>query len=167
MRRECLECFPCHRLQRNPRVSDPVMHHGTCVTHVPWCESGSLIRGGGKSGGKNDPGIPGACATRNCTYLTRGPWIYCYSMCKYSSNGVIKIELKHGGVFIRLQEVMQNCDWNLSLFTIQRHSIGNNNVKHNSIKQIGKWRVTFALKVDLCVRQNVAEILGAHCKNKV
>ena len=24
------------------RVSDPDMHHGTCVTHVPWCMSGSL-----------------------------------------------------------------------------------------------------------------------------
>ena len=23
-------------------VSDPDMHHGTCVTHVPWCMSGSL-----------------------------------------------------------------------------------------------------------------------------
>ena len=27
-----------------PWVSDPVMHHGTCVTHVPWCMSGSLTR---------------------------------------------------------------------------------------------------------------------------
>ena len=26
-----------------PRVSDPDMHHGTCVTHVPWCMPGSLI----------------------------------------------------------------------------------------------------------------------------
>ena len=25
-----------------PRVSDPGMHRGTCVTHVPWCMSGSL-----------------------------------------------------------------------------------------------------------------------------
>ena len=25
-----------------PRVSDPDMHHGTCVTHLPWCMSGSL-----------------------------------------------------------------------------------------------------------------------------
>ena len=25
------------------RVSDPEMHHGTCVTHVPWCMPGSLI----------------------------------------------------------------------------------------------------------------------------
>ena len=26
----------------SPRGSDPDMHHGTCVTHVPWCMSGSL-----------------------------------------------------------------------------------------------------------------------------
>ena len=32
-----------------PLVSDPAMHHGTCVTHVPWCMSGSLTRGGGDS----------------------------------------------------------------------------------------------------------------------
>ena len=24
---------------------------------------------------KNVPGIPGACATRNFTYLVRGPWV--------------------------------------------------------------------------------------------
>ena len=28
-----------------PRVSDPIMHHGTCVTHVPWCMPGSLSSG--------------------------------------------------------------------------------------------------------------------------
>ena len=28
-----------------PRVSDPDMHHGTCVTHVPWCMLGSLTGG--------------------------------------------------------------------------------------------------------------------------
>ena len=65
MRLECRECFPCHRLERNLLVSDPGMHHGTCVTHVPWCMSGSLTRGGWE----NVPGIPGACATRNFTYL--------------------------------------------------------------------------------------------------
>ena len=26
-------------------VNDPDMHHGTCVTHVPWCMSGSLTNG--------------------------------------------------------------------------------------------------------------------------
>ena len=25
-----------------PRISDPDIHHGTCVTHVPWCMPGSL-----------------------------------------------------------------------------------------------------------------------------
>ena len=28
-----------------PRVSDPDMHRGTCVTHVPWCMLGSLTSG--------------------------------------------------------------------------------------------------------------------------
>ena len=27
------------------RVSDPDMHHGTCVSHVPWCMPGSLTSG--------------------------------------------------------------------------------------------------------------------------
>ena len=51
-------------------VRVPGMHHGTCVTHVPWCTSGSLTRGDGE----NVSGIPGACATRSFTYLARGPW---------------------------------------------------------------------------------------------
>ena len=50
-------------------VSDPSMHLSTCVTHVPWCMSGSLTRGGRE----NVPGILGACATRNFTHLARGP----------------------------------------------------------------------------------------------
>ena len=66
---EYRERFPRHQLQRKPLVSDPGMQHGTCVTHVPWCMSGSLIHGGGE----NVPGIPGACATCNSTYLVRGP----------------------------------------------------------------------------------------------
>ena len=61
--------FPRHRLKRKPLVSDPDMHHGTCVTHEPCCMSGSLTRGRG-----NVPGIPGACAKLNLTYLARGPW---------------------------------------------------------------------------------------------
>ena len=41
--------FSHHLLQRKPLVSDPGMHHGTCVMHVPWCMSGSLTRGGGEN----------------------------------------------------------------------------------------------------------------------
>ena len=28
-----------------PHISDPDMHRGTCVTHVPWCMSGSRTSG--------------------------------------------------------------------------------------------------------------------------
>ena len=66
-----LGMFPRHRFQRKPLVSDPVMNHGTCVTRVPWCMSGSPTC----SGGENVPGIPGACTTRNFAYLARSPLI--------------------------------------------------------------------------------------------
>ena len=72
MRWECRERFPRHRLQRKPQVSDPGMHLGTCMTHVPRCMSGLLT----SFGGENVPGIPAACATRNFTYLARGPLNY-------------------------------------------------------------------------------------------
>ena len=69
MSRECRERFPRHLLQRKLLVSDLGMHHGMCVTHVPWCMSGSLT----PADGENVPGIPGACATLNFMYLVRGP----------------------------------------------------------------------------------------------
>ena len=40
MRQACRERFPRHH-----GLSDPDMHHGTCVTHVPWCMPGSLTSG--------------------------------------------------------------------------------------------------------------------------
>ena len=61
---ECRERFPRHRLQRKPLVSDLGMHH------MPWGMSGSLTL----DDGENVPGIPDACATRNFTYLARGPF---------------------------------------------------------------------------------------------
>ena len=48
--REKVLFFPRHRLQKIPLLSDPGMHQGTCVTHVPWCMSGLLTRGGGENG---------------------------------------------------------------------------------------------------------------------
>ena len=62
------------------------MHHGTCVTDVPWCMSGSLTRGGGE----NVPGIHGTCATCSFTYLIRGPWPHFNGLTKPS------LELKDG-----------------------------------------------------------------------
>ena len=48
MRGECRERLPRHQLRMKPLVSDPGMHHGTCVTHVPWCMSGLLTSGDGE-----------------------------------------------------------------------------------------------------------------------
>ena len=79
---ECWERFPRHRLQRIPLGSDTGMHHGTCVRHVPRCMSGSLTGGGGE----NVPGIPGSCATRNFTYLARGPWLVACSPARHHLN---------------------------------------------------------------------------------
>ena len=57
------------------QACDPDMHHGTCVTHVPWCMPGSLTCGflWNRRRGRNVPGIPGACAICNIRYLVRGP----------------------------------------------------------------------------------------------
>ena len=41
--------LPRRRFQRKPLVSNPGIHHGTCVTHVPWCMSGSLTCGDGET----------------------------------------------------------------------------------------------------------------------
>ena len=69
MRPEYRERFLRHRLPKKITSYDPGMHHGTCVVHVPWCMSGSLTRGDGEK----IPGIPGAWATHNFTYLAKGP----------------------------------------------------------------------------------------------
>ena len=44
----------------SPQVSDPDMHHGTCVTHVPWCMPGSLTSGflWNRRRGKTFPAFP-------------------------------------------------------------------------------------------------------------
>ena len=41
---------------------------------------GLLMRRECRSGGKNVPGIPGACATRKFKYLVRGSWDIIYNV---------------------------------------------------------------------------------------
>ena len=83
--------FPRRRFQRKPLVNDPGMHHGTCVTHVPWCMSGSLTY----SDGENVPGIPRACApailriwkeAHNVIYLSRA---VCHVLLAATNHNVI------------------------------------------------------------------------------
>ena len=63
--------FPATAFKGNRGLAIPACITARAWPHVPWCMPGSLTCGGGK----NVPGIPGACATRNFTYLVRGP---CY-----------------------------------------------------------------------------------------
>ena len=66
-----------------PRVSDPGMHHGTCVT-CDACRDRYVAVSFEGGGGENVSGIPSACATRNFTYLVRGPWQwYCRALCQF------------------------------------------------------------------------------------
>ena len=65
------ERFPRLRLQRNPLVSDPGMHHDKSVMHV-----GIAIPGGGE----RVPGIPGACTTRNFATLRKFRMVYLYTL---------------------------------------------------------------------------------------
>ena len=69
MRRECRECFPHHRGLAIP----------TCITARASrtcrdaCRDRYLAVSFEIGGGENVPGIPGACAKQNFTYLVRGP----------------------------------------------------------------------------------------------
>ena len=63
------------------QVNDPDMHHGTCVTHVPWCMPRSLTSGflwsrwrAKRSQHSRRMG--------NFTYMVRGPWYSAYRVWK-------------------------------------------------------------------------------------
>ena len=58
-----------------PRFSDPDMHNGTCMTHVPWCMPGSLVSGFIWSWwrGKRSR-YPRRMRKSQIAYLVRGPW---------------------------------------------------------------------------------------------
>ena len=72
-----------------PRVSDPDMHHGMCVTHVPWCMSGSQTCGllWSRWRGKRSRHSRRMRTTCTFTYMVRGPMVRAVSL-----NGVIKID---------------------------------------------------------------------------
>ena len=62
-----------------PRVSDSDIHHGTRVTYVPWCMTGSLTSVFLWSQWREKRSRYCVYATRNFTYLIRGPWGVPYS----------------------------------------------------------------------------------------
>ena len=62
-----------------PQVSDPDMHHGTCVTHVPWCMPGSLTSGflWNRRRGKTFPAFPAHAHPQFCVSGKR-PMMWCH-----------------------------------------------------------------------------------------
>ena len=72
MHRKCRERFPRHRLQRKQLAIPACITARASHTYRDACWD--------RGGGENVPGIPGSCATRNFTYLARGP-------CRVSLNG--------------------------------------------------------------------------------
>ena len=131
------ERFSRHQLQRKPLVNDPGMHRGTCVTHVPWCMSGSLTYGGGE----NVPGIPGACVTRNFTYLVRGPWAEEISwdlILRWISKGCPQL-LQSTLVFNRLLRTeMNKCSQILVMFLSYHNMSWCHQLKHISNLHVNK-----------------------------
>ena len=128
------ECFPRHRLQRKPLVSDPGMHHGTCVMRVPGCMSGSLTH----CDGENVPGIPSACATRNFTYLVGGPLrpkkvdaiLQTTFLINFLDWKLLNLKLKfvegpinNKPAFVQIMAWRRICDWTL-MSTTQGHWSG-------------------------------------------
>ena len=103
MLRECREHYSHHGFQRKPLVIDPGMHDRTCVTHVPWCMSGSLTPGGRE----NVPIIPCTFATLYFRYLARGP----FNKCLCRRVGKWNLTYVHRGPFL---DVVQHVEvWHI------------------------------------------------------
>ena len=102
------------------RIRDRGMHHGTCVTHVLRCVSGSPI-----GGGENDPGIPSACATRNVTYLANY-WIY-WAFSLAPKQRTVNIQPMIGEVTFEYGSGICILLWILTLYVLN-FAVGNINI---------------------------------------
>ena len=60
----------------SPQLNDPDMHHGTCVTHVPWCMPGSLTSGFlcNRRRGKTFPAFPAHAQPAILRIWQEAPW---------------------------------------------------------------------------------------------
>ena len=81
------------------------MHHGTCVTQVPWCMSGSLTC----ADGENVPDIPGACAPAILRIWQEAHWGEYFNVSHvFNSTFIYTVYLNiyGGNVCFRLQEIL-------------------------------------------------------------
>ena len=100
-----MERFPRQRFQIKPIVSDPGMHHDTCFTHVPWCMSGSLTRGGGE----NLLGIPAFAHNMIQFYSLSSRILHEWTLYNYSR--CILYFTCGGRYFYFAGDVHRSCPW--------------------------------------------------------
>ena len=85
---------------RDRYLTSPWAFYQIAATHVPWCMPRSLTR----SGGENDPGIPGACTTSNFTYLVGGSCRWPIRPCRLTGDAV----LNHINWYVDRQPIHSN-----------------------------------------------------------
>ena len=123
------------------RVRDPDMHHGTCVTHLPWCMPGSLASSflWSQGGGGDVPGIPGACTTRNFYVSGKRPmmnhWVYIklqwhsqylkisWNSCWYYSNVETHLVYRHNEILVQIHRCSEwSISWLCTLICVSHRS---------------------------------------------
>ena len=79
-------------------VSDPDMHHDTCVTHVPWCMSGSITSGflwsrwrGKRSRHSRRMRNPQFCVSRKRPMRQATSWLYLTGFCFFLNSGTLTL----------------------------------------------------------------------------
>ena len=103
MRHECRERFPRHRGLAIP----------TYITTCTWrmCRDAVSFEVGD---GEKFPGIPGACATHNFTYLARNPWIP-LTVDQYSRDFFVFYPNKFLNDYSRIETLQCACDTTIIL----------------------------------------------------
>ena len=162
MRRECWERFPRHRFQRKPLVSEPGMHHGTCVAHVPWCMPGSLNRSGGGKRSRYSRHMrnPWFCV------IGRRPMEKWYQQCtklnwaEYSHSILASLKFGHISVkphtLSKMRLDISKCHW--------QEDVSSHNVKA-SLWQVRN--ISAKLKINKQINKNVHQInTTTHCLTK-
>ena len=124
MSRECREWFPRHRGLTIP----------TCITaraqrtYRDACWDHQLAVSFQVGSWKNVPAIPGACTTRNFTYLVRGPWQY-----KFRSHLWTCTDLSNEDMtthYFHLNNRMRGYDFNGLSYRIDQWILYNSDFRH-------------------------------------
>ena len=138
-------------------VSDPDMHHGTCVTYVPWCMPGSLTSGFLWSLGRGKRSRHSR-RMRNpqLTYLVRSPFGGRFTGNKCMNIfSVMRVSIPKAGVksFIKRKDAKKKLQWNPSIKDTQDGGLSKEvayqegQYKYNLERMVHENRRNFATSV--------------------